>query len=38
MSTNKKAYVMPPSRHGHFHSILDGQVTAANANTTVHWL
>ena len=40
---NKKSYLMPPSRHGHFHPILILPVKIVelpqqHANTTVHWL
>ena len=40
---NKKAYLMPPSRHGYFRSILILPVKMVellqqHANTTVHWL
>ena len=40
---NKKLYLMPPSRHGHFHPILILPVKMVelpqqHANTTVHWL
>ena len=40
---NKKSYLMPPSRHGHFHLILILPVKMVelpqqNANITVYWL
>ena len=40
---NKKAYLMPPSRHGHFHaiSIFPSKIVELlhqHANTPVHWL
>ena len=39
----KKSYLMPPSRHDHFHPILILPVKIVelpqqHANTTVHWL
>ena len=39
---NKKPYLMPPSRHGHFHPILLLPVRMVElpnqqANPTVHW-
>ena len=39
---NKKSYLMPPSRHDYFHSILIFPVKTVelpqqHANTTVHW-
>ena len=40
---NKKSYLMPPSRHGHFHLILNlpgkmVELPQQNANVIVHWL
>ena len=40
---NKKAYLMLPSRHGHFHPILILplkmiELPHQHASTTVHWL
>ena len=40
---NKKLYLMPPSRHGHFHPILILSVKMVelpqqHANPFVHWL
>ena len=40
---NKKLYLMPPSRHGHFHLILIipikmVELSQQHAYTTVHWL
>ena len=39
----KKAYLIPPSRHGHFHQTLILPVKMVelpqqHTNTTVHWL
>ena len=39
----KKAYLMPPLKHGYFHSILIlplniVRLLQQHANTTVHWL
>ena len=40
---NKKLYLMPPSKHGHFHPILILPVKMVelpqqHASTNVHWL
>ena len=40
---NKKAYLMPPSRHGHFHLILILHLKMVDLqqkheNTAIHWL